>query len=349
MHMSPERLQQLLRWVEIDATTGREAEYLHVVEHDLAAEGWRVDRLPVPGCDPVTRYNLLATRGHSPDVLFCTHSDTVPPHLPVRHEDGSVWGRGACDTKGVFLAMVEAAARLGHPDDLGLLLVIGEEVDHCGAAAFADAPACAPRRIILGEPTRSEVVVGQKGVLKLRVVAHGVEGHSAYLDRGESAVHKLLDALARIRSAELPGHPTLGPSTLNIGLIEGGVAANVFAPRAEAVLMYRAAVPTRDLQRLTLVAGGPEIDIEVMSRSEPQLFDVPDGLPTVVIPFNSDAAWLARVAPVWLGGPGDIRLAHSNAERISEQEFASGVALYADLYRRSIGSGLLEGRDAQQP
>lgn len=324
-------MHQLLSWVDLDATTGAEENYLRPVEADLRREGWHVDHLPVPGCD-ASRYNLLATRGHSPRVLFCTHSDTVPPHLPARLEDGVVWGRGACDTKGVFLSMVEAARSLGHPDDLGLLLVVGEEVDHCGAAAWADAPGCHPSRIILGEPTQSRVVNGQKGVLKLVARAAGIEGHSAYPERGESAIHKLVDALGRIRSAALPGHPILGETTLNIGLIEGGVAANVFAPAAAAVLMFRAAVPTRDLQRLALVAGGPEIQTSVLSRSEPQVFDVPADLPTVVIPFNSDAAWLSRVAPVWLAGPGDIRLAHSIDERFSAAEFESGVALYRTLY-----------------
>ncbi len=333
MQKFSERFNQLLRWVEIDATTGLEATYLGAVEADLRAEGWTMSRLPVPGCDPAVRYNLLATRGHSPRVLFCTHSDTVPPHLPARADNSAIWGRGACDTKGVFLAMVEAARALGHPRDLGLLLVVGEEVDHCGAAAFADAPAVTPTRIILGEPTLSQVVRGQKGVLKLALQAHGVEGHSAYPERGHSAVHDLLDALAQIRTQGLPTDPVLGASTLNVGLISGGVAANVFAPSAEAVLMFRAAVATDELYRMARVASGTAVDVEVLSRSEPQIFDVPAGFETTVIPFNSDAAWLGRVAPVWLGGPGDIRLAHSVAERMLFEEFASGVDLYARLYQ----------------
>jgi acetylornithine deacetylase len=335
MQKFSERINQLLKWVEIDATTGREATYLTTVQSDLESEGWACTQLPVPGCDPAERYNLLATRGHSPRVVLCTHSDTVPPHLPARRRDNAIWGRGACDTKGVFLAMVEAARQLGHPSDLGLLLVIGEEVDHCGAAAFADAPGMEPARIILGEPTLSHVVRGQKGVLKLSLTASGIEGHSAYPDRGESAVHKLLDALGRIRRADLPSHPILGDSTLNVGLISGGVAANVFAPSAQAVLMFRAAVPTADLEAMALEAAGPAVETEVLSRSEPQVFEVPEGFATSVIPFNSDAAWLSRVAPVWLGGPGDIRLAHSVGERITFSEFASGVELYCALYRQA--------------
>jgi acetylornithine deacetylase len=251
-------------------------------------------------------------------------------------EGDTIRGRGACDTKGVFLAMVEAAAKLGHPDDLGLLLVAGEEVDHCGADAFSAAPPWRPERIILGEPTRSKVVTGQKGVLKLRVTTTGQEGHSAFPGRGHSAIHTLLDALHRLRALTLPSREDLGHSTLNVGLIQGGVAANVFAPTASAVLMIRAAAPTTEIESAVVAAMGDEVSREILSRCEPQIFEVPDGFSTTVIPFNSDAAWLSGVAPVWLAGPGDIRLAHSIEERISLEELNRGVGLYTALYRAAV-------------
>lgn len=337
--MTPQRHQQLLRWLEIDATTGQEGAFLRTLEADLQAEGLQTSRLPVPGVDP-QRYNLLASRAPDPELLLCTHIDTVPPFLPVRRQGDTFYGRGACDTKGVLLAMVEALARLHQQEPAlaqraGLLLVIGEEVDHCGAAAVP-ALGLRPRRILLGEPTLCEIAAGQKGILKVELRSEGVAGHSAFPEQGESAIDKLLDVLARLRALDWPTDPVLGPTLLNIGLLEGGVAANVFAPQARAVLMFRVVSDSHQVEALLRAQLQGQAQMQVLSRGEPQHFDQEHGEPTCILKFNSDAAWLRQVAPIWLGGPGDIRLAHSVDEQISAADLEAGAAMYMRLARRAL-------------
>src|SRR5262245_52692199 len=107
------------------------------------------------------RPNVMARprTGPAPRVGFNTHLDVVPPHIPPRLEGERLYGRGACDTKGPLVAMLAAARRLRASDvPVGFLLVVGEEVDHSGAAfAARRARLGQGARIILGEPTSNRV------------------------------------------------------------------------------------------------------------------------------------------------------------------------------------------------
>ncbi len=126
--------ERLMRWLEIDSVTPNEYDFLLHLEACFKELGYTTTRQGVSE----KRFNLIATRGtKNPRLLYSTHVDTVPPFLPVRSEDGVVYGRGACDTKGGLLAMLYAAERLNHPE-VGFLLVVGEEVDHVGAKTSGD-------------------------------------------------------------------------------------------------------------------------------------------------------------------------------------------------------------------
>lgn len=328
-------LDQLEALVAIPSPTGEERAYTEAVADLLRGDGYDVD-LPeaAPG-----RPNLVARpAGTTPQLYFSTHLDVVPPHLPPRREGDRLYGRGTADTKGPLVAMREAARRLaaeGIPT--GFLLVVGEEVDHIGARVAAETLDLGGARILLAEPTHNRVVAAQKGLLKLRLLATGKAGHSAFLDRGVSAVHRLLDALARLRSEPWPEDATLGPTTLNVGLIEGGVAANVFAPSAEAVVLFRLAEPVDAILARCDALLGEGVRREVISRNDPVHLDVPDGFPTCVIPFNSDASYLAPLGPVWLCGPGAIEVAHSETEHVDGEALAEGVEVYLRLVRAALG------------
>jgi acetylornithine deacetylase len=267
--------------------------------------------------------------------LFSTHIDTVPPHISPRRDGDRLFGRGACDAKGPLVAMLAAADRLRRQgaDGIGFLLVVGEEVDHGGAIVagrdYHDLAEHAPR-ILLGEPTCARVVAAQKGLLKAKVRAVGRAGHSAFPDRGKSAIHLLLDGLERIRNEPWPVDPVLGPTTLNVGTIGGGVAANVFAPEAEAVIVFRLVSPWAPvLVRLRALAG--DLLVEAESQNDPVRFEPPAGETTSVIPFNTDATYLAPLGPVWLAGPGAIEVAHSADEHTSREELQLGIELYVRL------------------
>ncbi len=323
----------LQEWLSIDSTSGDEREFLEHLEAYFTARGWSVERQDV---EP-QRWNLIISGKETPRVFFSTHVDTVPPFLPVRYSGDAVHGRGACDTKGGLLAMAHAAERLRDEgiDDIGFLLVVGEEVDHCGARAAQELE-IQPERIILCEPTENKVVRAQKGMLKFELRASGTAGHSAFPECGQSAVEPLLDALQRLREATWPSDHVLGPTTFNVGVIEAGVAANVFAPSARAELLVRAVSPIGPL--LTHVENllGEEITMEKVVFNDPVFFDPPDDVETCTVPFNTDATYLQKLAPVWLVGPGDIRVAHSDDEFIGIQQLGAGIDLYCDLARRAL-------------
>lgn len=336
----------LCDWLAIDSTTGREGAFLETLEEHLSARGFECRRQPIEE----GRWNLVATPPGNPDpaLLYSTHVDTVPPHLPVRREpeaadDGdaqTVYGRGACDTKGGLLAMVEAAGRLRQEDrladEVGFLLVVGEEVDHRGAREARQLD-LHPERIILCEPTQNRVVGGQKGMLKVELRADGQAAHSAYPERGDSAVHSLLDALEAIRAIDWPTDEELGETTLNVGILEGGVAANVMAPSARAELLFRAVSPTEDLLERVRRAAEARVRVEPVAYNDPVRFELPDAdLATTTVAFNTDASYLSALGPVWLVGPGDIQVAHSDHEHIDMAELRDGIDLYETLGRLAV-------------
>ncbi|MGM0555742.1 MAG: M20/M25/M40 family metallo-hydrolase [Myxococcota bacterium] len=324
---------RLAVWLDIDSTSGGEAAFLAALEAYFADLGYDVARQPVAE----GRWNLLATRMDDPALLYSTHVDTVPPFIPARRDGDRMYGRGACDTKGGLLAMCLAAETLvdeGH-EDIGFLLVVGEEVDHIGAKT-ARSLDVRPERIILCEPTRNRVVAAQKGMLKFLLEAQGLAGHSAYPDRGVSAVHRLLDVLDAYRSEQWPEDELLGPTTVNIGIFQGGVAANVFAPSARAEVLFRAvseAEPMLQRCREGLMEG---VELSDAVYNDPVFFDPPDDVDTCTVPFNTDATYLGELGPVWLVGPGDIRVAHSDDEHIELASLIDGIDLYAELGRRVL-------------
>ena len=184
-----------------------------------------------------------------PTVVFSTHLDTVPPYLPLREDDDAIRGRGSCDAKGLAAAMVAAAERLAARGErrIGLLFLVGEENGSDGAyrAAELEPKGCF---LINGEPTENRLSLGQKGSLRADLAAVGKAAHSGYPAEGVSATEALLDSIYRIRRLPLPTDSLLGPTTLNIALIEGGVAPNVIPPSATAKLMFRTVEPTTALK-----------------------------------------------------------------------------------------------------
>ena len=238
-------LQLTRELIAIESTTGREGRVGKWVADRLESEGWTVTRQPVAGGDPTMpepRVNVLAVDepGVDPQVVLTTHLDTVPPYIPLSEDETYLFGRGTCDAKGIFAAQWVAANRLREEGVKGVALlgVVGEETDSCGAKAVGEILPRA-RWIIDGEPTDSLLTSAAKGVLAVEVVARGVAGHSAYPERGRSAVHDLVGSLSEVLADELPWEQDFGPTTVNVGTINGGVAGNVLAPEARALLVVR--------------------------------------------------------------------------------------------------------------
>ena len=158
--------------IDIDSVTPNEEEigsYLFDYLRPLADRyGGSIEKQEVePG-----RNNVWIHWG-APQVVFSTHMDTVPPFIPSREDDEFIWGRGACDTHGIAAAMIKAVEALLAEGvrGLGLLLVVGEEVNGLGARHANKTPPPGVRYLINGEPTENLLALGSKGVLGLKLRA----------------------------------------------------------------------------------------------------------------------------------------------------------------------------------
>ncbi len=282
------------------------------------------------------RWNLFAGWASSPKVVFCTHVDTVPPFIPPHHEGRRIYGRGACDTKGIIAAMLGAGEQLILEGETpAFLFVVGEETDSIGAKTAAESGKSA-EFIIVGEPTDNQLASGHKGVMSYTLRISGRAAHSAYPERGSSAVHTLLGVLQRIISADWGQHQVLGKSTLNIGLISGGVAMNTLAPEASATVIHRLVDDAQTRQRQLHELLGTDGSVEFHSLSEPQLLHIVPGFQLKVVNYGTDIPYLKSMGECLLFGPGSIHDAHTEKEFIEINSMDEAVLHYKTLYYRLL-------------
>ncbi len=325
--------------VDIESITGNEAPAASYLFDRLAAiasaTGGTVERIEVPG----GRFDVLAVWG-SPLVTLSTHIDTVPPFFPSREDETHIWGRGACDAKGIIAAMAVAAEKLlaAGTRDFALLFVIGEERNSAGAQAAARTPR-GSKYLVNGEPTENKLALGGKGVLRYEAIATGRMAHSAYPELGQSAIESLLDVLELFRKIPLPVDSVLGASTMNIGTISGGRAPNVIADAARAEVMIRLVGDPAPVRRAFAAAAAKVERVElkeVLCIPAVRLESVP-GYPTTIVAFASD---VPELSPAWgkplMFGPGSIHVAHTDGERISKKELLEAVDAYADIVQQLI-------------
>jgi acetylornithine deacetylase len=322
-----------MRFIDIPSVTGDEGPMAEACAALLRELGFEVRLLPAaPG-----RPNVLATLD-APRVLLCTHLDTVPPHFPARRRDGALYGRGACDTKGILAAMLAAAERLLQQGvrDVGLLLVVGEETDSIGAKhANAELDLPGVRFTIVGEPTSSAFAVAQKGGFKFTLRVAGRAAHSGYPERGRSAILGLLELLEAVRDADWGRDAVLGPGTANIGVLRGGLRANIVPESAEAEIFVRVVDDVESVrERVRRLVQRAELPVEWSedTSNDPQRLTSVPGEPTTVVAFNTDVPHLTNFGERLLVGPGSILAAHGAEEHIDVGELQRAV----DLYCRAV-------------
>jgi acetylornithine deacetylase len=318
--------------IDIESITGNEAPVGEVLHKELSRLGYQTNKMPVEG----TRFNVYATSPQQPkpDIVFSTHMDTVPPFIPSSEDATRIYGRGSCDAKGIIAAQIAAAERLrAEGIYVGLLFLVGEERNSLGAqVANKQPPGC--KFLVNGEPTENRMASASKGTLRVNLIAEGKMAHSAYPELGESAIDKLLEALTRLRAMKLPTTEGIGPSTLNIGVIEGGRAPNVIPDKAQAQLLYRLVGPTDELRReiQATVAGVAKVEF---------ILEIPflrlrtlDGFPTMVAAFTTDIPALTSWGEPLLIGPGSIHVAHTEDEYIEKRQLNEAVDLYCSIAKR---------------
>lgn len=323
--------------VDIESISENESAVGHFLFQFLADQEFRPERMPVPHSSGRERFNVYAgVSPEVPDVVLSTHMDTVPPFIPSSEDGEFIHGRGSCDAKGIIAAQIAAAEKLRALGvRVGLLFVAGEERGSFGAREANKQPK-GSRFLINGEPTDNRLALASKGVINAIVRARGTMAHSAYPELGDSAIHKLIAALHRILQIQLPVNPEVGPSTLNIGLLQGGHAPNVIADEASATLLVRLVGPSGKIRAALQDAAGNDAEVEVTLEIPFQKFKRLEGLPTMVAAFTTDVPALSNWGEPLLLGPGSIHVAHTPHERLAKRDLFDAIDLYTDVAQRLV-------------
>ena len=304
------------------------------------------------------RFNLLAYPGskRQTPILLTSHIDTVPPFYPYTlREKETIWGRGSVDAKACVATQITALQQLLvsntiSPNDVSLLYVVGEEVGGDGMRAVNDLQ-MEWDTVIFGEPTELKLATGHKGILMFSITAHGKAGHSGYPWLGKSANHMLISALAALQAMDLPSSEKYGNSTLNIGKINGGVAANVIAETAVADIGIRLAAGDPSLVKKSILDTIKDIDADIEVTFHGRGYgpvnldhDI-EGFDTMTVNYGTDVPNLDGEHKRYLYGPGNILVAHSDHEHLSMGDLMRAVEGYkriimAALRKDDEGMGL---------
>jgi acetylornithine deacetylase len=321
--------------IDIPSVTGEEFHVGTSLAELLKRRGYQVDLQEVEN----DRANVIATTGDQPKIVLSTHMDTVPPYIAASEDDEFIYGRGACDAKGIIAAQIAAAekVRAEGVNEIGLLFTVDEEVTSAGAKALNELPLAAScRYLINGEPTDNRLAIGTKGSLQVSIKTVGRAAHSAYPEQGDSAIEKLLDVLNDVRAIVWPSDETFGETTCNIGVISGGTRANVVADAAQTTLQIRLAAGSQAAKDLLERAVGGRAALEYKSVHDPIRLLAFDGFESTIVRFTTDIPYLTNWGTPMLIGPGSILDAHTEHERVAKSELIRAVDIYANLVRRLL-------------
>lgn len=325
--------------IDIPSPTEQEREVGEFLDAALARAGFATRRQAVTDA----RFNLFASAGGRPRVIINSHIDTVPPWFASSEDEEHIYGRGACDTKGVIAAMIAAGERLLARGirDFAYLFVVGEETDSIGAKrANEEFANLGSEYVVVGEPTESKFARASKGAVTVTLRFEGKAAHSAYPHLGDSAINRMVAAIAEINAADWGSHEILGKATPNVGVVRGGERPNIIPALAECDALFRIVTTPEDVvERLGQMIAKHGGTIVAQRGNAPQFMTVPEEQPSQVVAFNTDVPWLGALGKPLLFGPGSILDAHGANEKIAKRDLLAAV----DTYEAMVMS-LLEGR-----
>jgi len=321
--------------IDIPSVTGEEFQIGTALGDLLVRLGYHVEAQDVSP----ERSNIIATTQAKPRIVFSTHMDTVPPFIASSEDDEFIYGRGACDAKGIISAQIAAveALRAEGFDEIGLLFTVDEEVTSAGAKVANDHPMAEFCEFLInGEPTDNRLAIGTKGSIQATIAAGGRAAHSAYPEQGESAIEKILDVLNDVRAIDWPSSETFEQTTCNIGILSGGTRANVIADTAQATIQIRLAVDGSSVKKLLDEAIAGRAMIEYKSLHDPVRLTTLEGFEHMLARFTTDIPYLSNWGTPLLIGPGSILVAHTDHERVSKAELLKAVDLYLALGKQLL-------------
>jgi acetylornithine deacetylase len=271
-----------------------------------------------------------------------------------------IWGRGTVDAKACVAAqtiavvdLLKSSSRQIQPGSLALLFVVGEETGGDGMRYFSEHKPTNYSAVIFGEPTEGNLASGHKGFLAFKLHIRGKAAHSGYPWLGVNANSVMVEALSKLLDLErtLPSSGKFGSTTLNIGFVKGGVAANVVAEVAEASVAIRIAAGTPDKIKSMVTDAlastkkavehrGGHFDIEFLGRPYgPVNIDADvKGFNSITVNYGTDIPNLDGDHKRYLYGPGSILVAHSDHEHLKVSELQQAVKDYRRLILAALES-----------
>lgn len=314
--------------LSFDSTSGRERELGQ----------WLATHLEAPSVETFEvgdgTLDVLLKWSDAPRVAFCSHMDTVPPYIPPTFGEDRVCGRGSCDAKGQFYAMYRACLQLaaaGHRD-FALLIVSGEETGSWGAKAFAKTDFRAPL-LVVGEPTDNCMVSASKGTKRFDLTFTGQPFHSGYPEHGLSAVELFVDFMERLRAADFPEDPVLGPTTWNVGRLQSDNPQNILSPCLTCRIYFRTTFAADAAVVAWMRAQASQtLQVEEYGGDAPARYLTLPGFPAKPVSFGSDAPHLTNFRDKIICGPGSITVAHRDEEQLLFRDLEQAITNYVSIY-----------------
>jgi len=349
-----------LDMLKIDSTSGKEAELADFLVERLQTPKCRVEVYDVGDGTK----NLFFTWGE-PDIVFCSHLDTVPPYIPPVFDGDTVHGRGSCDAKGQIFSLYEACKVLESKgyDRFGLLLLAGEETGSFGARSFRERhPGAAG--VIVGEPTDNCMASASKGTKSFEVTFEGKAFHSGYPQYGCSAVEMFNDFMNALRSIVFPEDEILGDTTWNIGKLVSDNPQNILSDRLTCRVYFRTTFETDEMvcNVMKNIAGndaklrfgrrrvqdgsdivGKEVaqwqksmTVKAFGGDSPTRYETLEGFDARPVAFGSDAPQLTNFKKKILCGPGSILVAHRPEEHMALADLETAIDNYVRMYETLV-------------
>jgi [amino group carrier protein]-lysine/ornithine hydrolase len=330
---------------------------LGLVEHyspsgdEAGAVAWLVQRMRTLGfayshIDKTG--NAVGIIGDGPkQIVLLGHIDTVPGEIPVRLEDGILYGRGAVDAKGPLACFVDAAVKIQPPPGWQIIVIGAVEEERSSAGARAVAPLYHPDFAVIGEPNQwDQIALGYKGNAGITIRAEVEQFHSAR--QQDSACEVALGSWIKLKEFSETFNQGKEKVFEQLSLSLQGWQSGMDGFKQWAQLSIGARLPVdlrpevwyeqaaRLCPRVQITQNADPIPAWKCEKNTPLVramlsaIRANGGQPGFV--YKTGTADLNIVAPVWqcpalVYGPGDSRLDHTPDEKISIEEYQKAVAV----------------------
>lgn len=285
-----------------------------------------------------------------PTILLDSHIDTVrpakgytlDPFKPIENGD-KLFGLGSNDAGGPLVALLGTFIHFYERKDLPFNLVFAataeEEISGRRGLEIV-LPEIAPVEFaIIGEPTKMELAIAEKGLLVLDCYAYGKSGHAAR-EEGENALYKALDDIQKLRNFNFEKvSNVLGKAKVTVTQIEAGTQHNVVPDVCHFVVDVRTNEHYLNKEAYRII--NELVDSEVKPRSlrlnssginenHPFAQRVKSmGIPVYGSPTTSDQAIISFLSVKM--GPGDSARSHTADEFIYKSEILAGIERYIEI------------------